>query len=248
MNKLIATTALAMLMGSLPLAAQSVMSADERTALRTEIRAYLLENPEVLMEAIAVLEERRSTQEAASEETMLQVNAEDIFNDPASWVGGNPEGDITIVEFMDYRCGYCKKAFAEVSELLASDGNIRFIVKEFPILGEQSDLASRFAVSVLQLEGSETYGKVHDALMTHRGDFTPEVLNRFAAEYGFADTAAVMARMSSAEVSAVIEANHALGSRLQINGTPTFVIQDTMLRGYVPLDGLRQVVAAERKD
>jgi len=247
MNRLIATTALAMLMGTTPLASQTVMSDDERTVFRSEVRSYLLENPEVLMEAIAVLEDRRANEAAASEETMLQVNADDIYNDPASWVGGNPDGDITIVEFMDYRCGYCKKAFEEVNELLSSDGNIRFIVKEFPILGEQSDLASRFAVAVLQLEGAETYGKVHDALMTHRGDFTPEVLNQFAADFSFGDSAAVMARMSSDEVSAVIDANRALGSRLQINGTPTFIIQDSMLRGYVPLDGMRQVVAAERK-
>jgi protein-disulfide isomerase len=148
---------------------------------------------------------------------------------------------------MDYRCGYCKKAFEEVNQLLAADGNIRFIVKEFPILGEQSDLASRFAVAVLQLEGAETYGKVHDALMAHRGDFTPEVLAGFATEFGFADTAAVMARMNSEEVNAVIVANHALGGRLQINGTPTFIIDNTVLRGYVPLDGMQQVVAAERK-
>jgi len=247
MNKLIATTALAMLMGTTPLVSQTVMSEDDRTAFRAEVRSYLLENPEVLMEAIAVLEKRRTADATAGDETLLQVNADDIFNDPASWVGGNPDGDITIVEFMDYRCGYCKKAYNEVNELLSSDGNIRFVVKEFPILGEQSDLASRFAVSVLQTEGAETYAKTHDALMTMRGDVTPEVLSKLATDFGFTDTAAVMARMNSDEVNAVIDANHALGSRLQINGTPTFVVQGTMLRGYVPLDGMRQVVAAERK-
>lgn len=247
MNKLIATTALAMLIGTTPLASQTPLSDDERSAFRSEVRSYLLENPEVLMEAIAVLEERRAAEANASDETLLQVNADEIFNDPASWVGGNPDGDITIVEFMDYRCGYCKKAFEEVSQLITTDGNIRFIVKEFPILGEQSDLASRFAVAVLQVEGAETYSKAHDALMTMRGDVTTEVLTKMAQDFGFRDTAAVMARMTSEEVDAVIEANHALGSRLQINGTPTFIVQGTMLRGYVPLDGMRQVVAAERK-
>tara|TARA_R110002073_G_scaffold211110_2_gene371482 strand:- start:1 stop:747 length:747 start_codon:yes stop_codon:yes gene_type:complete len=247
MNRLIATTALAMLVGTTPLASQTVMTDDERSAFRAEVRSYLLENPEVLMEAIAVLEQRRAESAAVSEETLLQVNADDIFNDPASWVGGNPDGDITIVEFMDYRCGYCKKAYSEVNELLSSDGNIRFIVKEFPILGEQSDLASRFAISVLQTEGAETYAKTHDALMTMRNDVTPEVLARIAADFGFSDTAAVMARMTSDEVSAVIDANQALAGRLQITGTPTFVVQGTMLRGYVPLDGMRKVVAAERE-
>ena len=230
-----------------PLAAQAEMSDAERADFREEVRAYLMDHPEVILEAVQSLESRQADQKAQADVDLVKANTAEIFNDDHSWVGGNPDGDITLVEFMDYRCGYCKKAYSEVNELLSSDGNIRFIVKEFPILGEQSDLASRFAISVLQTEGAETYAKTHDALMTMRNDVTPEVLARIAADFGFSDTAAVMARMTSDEVSAVIDANQALAGRLQITGTPTFVVQGTMLRGYVPLDGMRKVVAAERE-
>ena len=225
----------------------SAMSEPDRTALRAEVRAYLLENPEVLMEAIAVLEKRRDAQSASDDATLLRDNADAIYQDPASWSGGNPDGDITVVEFMDYRCGYCRKAHDEVAELVKSDGNIRFVVKEFPILGEPSDLASRFAIAVLQTDGDAAYAKVHEALMTQTADLTPEAMATLGASAGVKDMNAVTARMESPEVQSVIDANHALGSTLAINGTPTFVVQGTMLRGYVPLDGMREVVAEARK-
>ncbi len=246
MKKLIATTAMMLALGGTAFA-QSKLSDAERADFRAEVRAYLMENPEVLMEAIAVLEDRRNEEAAANDIALLQTNADEIFNDPASWVGGNPDGDITVVEFMDYRCGYCKQAFAEVAELIESDGNIRFVVKEFPILGEQSELASRFAVSVLQVEGADAYERAHDALMVMRADISVESLAALGAEVGLADTDAVMARMTNPEVTSVIEANRALAQRLQVNGTPTFVIDETMVRGYVPLDGMRQIVDGQRK-
>ena len=128
---------------------------------------------------------------------------------------------------------------------MKSDGNIRFIVKEFPILGEQSMLASRFAIAVRMVAGDDAYKSVHDALINQRGDTTPESLERIATDMGL-DAKAVMAKMDAAEVTAIIDANHQLGSTLEINGTPSFVIGETMVRGYVPLDGMRQIVAAER--
>jgi protein-disulfide isomerase len=246
MKKLIATTALALALAT-PVFAQSSMTDAERTDFRAEVRAYLMENPEVLMEAIGVLEERRNSDAAANDIALLETNADEILNDPASWVGGNPDGDITVVEFMDYRCGYCKKAFEEVSELVESDGNIRFVVKEFPILGPQSELASRFAVAVLQVEGAEAYEKAHNGLMVMQGDVSDASLAALAAEIGLKDLAAITARMSAPEVTSVIEANRALAQRLDVNGTPTFVIDNTLVRGYVPLDGMRQIVDGQRK-
>lgn len=221
------------------------MTDAERAAFRAEVKAYLLENPEVLMEAIGVLEQRQAEAAAINDETLLKTHADAIFNDPASWVGGNPDGDITLVEFTDYRCGYCRKAYDEVAELIESDGNIRFIVKEFPILGEQSVISSRFAIAVRQVAGDDAYLKAHDALITLRGDATPESLGRLAKDLGL-DPAVILAKMDSPEVAAVIDANHALGDQLQISGTPTFVVEGTMLRGYVPLDGMRQIVKQQR--
>ncbi|WP_050527326.1 DsbA family protein [Pseudorhodobacter aquimaris] len=246
MNKLLATTALALALAP-PAFAQSKLSDAERADFRAEVRAYLLEEPEVLMEVFAILEERRNSDAVADDLAMLETNKDEIFNDPASWVGGNPNGDITVVEFMDYRCGYCKKAFEDVAELVSSDGNIRFVVKEFPILGEQSDLASRFAIAVLQMDGAAAYEKVHDALMVMRGEVTPDNLASIGKDAGLADVDAVLAHMTSAEVTAVIDANRALAQRLAINGTPTFVIDNTLVRGYVPLDGMRQIVEGQRE-
>ncbi len=222
------------------------MSEEDRAAFRDEVRAYLLENPEVIMEAIQVLKERDVVNEAQNDLNLVQANSAALFNNESDWVGGNVDGDITIIEFMDYRCGYCKKASAEVAELIKSDGNIRFILKEYPILGEASDLASRFAIAVRQIAGDDAYKAAHDTLMALRAEVSAAALDRIAADLSL-DPVAVNARMQSPEVDAVIAANRALGEALLINGTPTFIIQKTMLRGYVPLEGMREVVADERK-
>ncbi len=222
------------------------MSDAERAAFRTEVRDYLMENPEVLMEAIDVLQKKQQAEAVNADLSMLRDNADAIFNDPNSWVGGNPDGDITVVEFTDYRCGYCRKAHEEVAELVKSDGNIRFVVKEYPILGEQSMISSRFAIAVRMIAGDDAYYKAHEALITLRGDATPESLGALATELGH-DKAAILAKMDSAEVAAVIEANHTLGNTMDINGTPTFVIDNTMVRGYVPLDGMRAIIEEQRK-
>jgi protein-disulfide isomerase len=230
-----------------PAPAQAEMTEAERSDFRAEIRAYLLENPEVLMEAIAVLENRRDSAATADDIALLETHADAIYNDPASWSGGNPDGDITVVEFMDYRCSYCRKAHDEVAELVASDGNIRLVLKEFPILGEQSDLLSRFAIAVLQLEGADAYKSTHDALIFYHGTVTLPGLQKLGGDLGLADVDAVMARMASPEVQSVIDANHELGTLMSISGTPTFVVDQTMVRGYVPLDGMRQIVEGQRK-
>ncbi|MGR3659704.1 MAG: DsbA family protein [Paracoccaceae bacterium] len=221
------------------------MSDAERQVFRAEVRAYLLENPEVLMEAIAVLEQRQSEQKVVDDTTLVQINAEALFNDEDSYVGGNPDGDITMVEFLDYRCGYCKRAHPEVTKLIKTDGNIRYIIKEFPILGDQSVLASRFAISTRQNAGDEAYAKVHDALMTFRGDISDTSLRRLATDLGL-DADMILDGMNSDEVSAIISANHALGQIMQINGTPSFIVGDQMLRGYVPYDSMMEIVAELR--
>ncbi len=239
-------TALALCLAlATPAAAQQDMTDAEREDFRAEVRAYLLDNPEVIMEAVGVLEQREQSAQAEADIAMAQENAELLYNDPTSWVGGNPEGDITIVEFLDYRCGYCKQAHPEVTQLIESDGNIRYIVKEFPILGDQSVLASRFAVAVKMEAGDDAYETVNDALMTMRTDVTPEALLRLANSIGL-DADAILTRMDSDEVTDVIARNRALGQQLDITGTPTFVVEDQMLRGYVPGAQMAEIVSQIR--
>ncbi|MGR3501103.1 DsbA family protein [Pseudaestuariivita sp.] len=221
------------------------MSAEERAAFGSAVRAYLLENPEVIMEAVAALEARQQAEQAAADVALAAQHMDALHNDGFSWVGGNPEGDITVVEFIDYRCGYCRRAHPEVDALLAADGNIRLIVKELPILGEASMTSSRFAIAVKQLAGGDAYKAAHDALIALNADPSDAVLTRLAEGLGL-DAGEVLARMEADSVSDEIAQTRELARALQINGTPSFVFGDEMVRGYVPLDAMREIVAAER--
>lgn len=222
------------------------MSDDERSALREEIRSYLLDNPEIIMEAVSVLEQRQADAQAMGDVDLVRVNADAIFDDGHSWVGGNPDGDITLVEFTDYRCGFCRRAHTEVEQLLAADGNIRFIVKEFPILGEESVMSSRFAIAVKQIAGDDAYKAAHDMLITFRGPITPDALERMASDLDL-DGTAILEQMMSDDVTQIIAENHALAGRLQISGTPTFVLEDQLLRGYLPLADMQTLVQQTRQ-
>ena len=243
----IARAALAAMALAGPAAATDIgdMTGAEREAFGAEVRAYLLDHPEVLMEAIGVLEQRQATDAAASDRQLVAENRAALTDATTSWIGGNPEGDVTVIEFMDYRCGYCKRAHPEVTELIESDGNIRFILKEFPILGEQSVRASRFALAVRAVEGDDAYARVNDALMAMRGEVTENSLGALAEDERL-DADAVMAAMDDPEIDRIIAANLELGQTLGISGTPSFVFGDQMVRGYVPLDDMRRIVEEER--
>jgi len=238
--------ALALTTGSAGAVDLSTMTDAERAAFRAEVRAYLLENPEVIIEAVNLLEQRQADQQEQSDMALVAANAEELFNDGYSWVGGNPDGDITLVEFLDYRCGYCRRAMPEVAALLESDGNIRLIVKELPILGEASVLSSRFAVATKQIAGDAAYKQVHDALMEFSGEPSEISLRRLAEGFGLsADD--IITQMDSDAVTDEISRTRALAQRLQINGTPTFVLQDELLRGFLPGDQMAALVAQKRK-
>ena len=244
--------ALALAATALPAQAQSTfdpanMSDAEREAFRAEVRAYLLDNPEVIMEAVAVLDQRKAEQQVAQDSTLVQVNADAIRDDGYSWVGGNPDGDVTVVEFLDYRCGYCRKAFEEVKRLIEADGGVRFVVKEYPILSEESLVAARFAVATKQVAGDDAYEQVHDAMMTYNGSYDETALTRLAEGFGI-EPQPILDRMDSDEVTREIAETRALAQRLQINGTPSFVIGDQMLRGYAPLATMQAMVEDARAE
>lgn len=223
----------------------SSMTDAERALFREEVRAYLMENPQVILDAVNSMEERQAAAQAVADVERIAENAEAIFNDGFSYVGGNPDGDITVVEFLDYRCGFCKRAFGEIEQLLENDGNIRLIIKEFPILGEDSVLASRYAIATRQIAGGEAYKALHDALMVYRGNISLESLRRVASTLDL-DTAAIEAQMDAPEVTAELRATRELAQTLQISGTPTFVVETEMLRGFLPFDQMQAVVSELR--
>ena len=220
------------------------MTDAEREVFRAEVRAYLLDNPDVILEAIQVLEERQAAVEAQSDLDLVLNNYDALVNDGYSFVGGNPEGTIIIVEFSDYRCTFCKRAHDEVLTLLAANDDVRLVLKEFPILGPDSTLSARSALSIL-VEQPEYYEEFNDALMHHNGPINEQTLARLAADTG-ADPALMLAHMDDEVVTQMIANNHALGQKMQITGTPTFVIGPEMLRGFMPAEGMQDYVDSAR--
>lgn len=252
---LAASVLTAALLVAAPLGAQTgafsePMGDADRAALRAEIRAYLLEHPEVIFEAVAEYEQRTMAQQADMDSTLVEINADEIYADNHSWVGGNPQGDITLVEFMDYRCSFCRRAFPHMMEFAGEDGNVRLVIKELPVLGPQSEAMSRFAVSVLQLGTSAQYFAAHERLMAWEGDVSDSAFGALAVELGL-EAEAVLAQMRSSEVTEVLAENRALAQRLQISGTPSFVIgmpegPGELLRGFLPATELHNVAAQLR--
>jgi protein-disulfide isomerase len=229
MKRLLATTSLIVATLSAPVHAfdLTAMTDAERAAFGAEVRAYLIANPQVIMESVQQMEAQQADQAAQDDLALVSTNAEAIFNDGYSWIGGNPDGDITVVEFLDYRCGYCRKAHYEVAALLKDDGNIKLIVKEFPISGD------------------EAYKSAHDAMITFGGDPSEKALKRLADGLGL-DGDAIIAHMDSDDVTKEIAQTRALAQRLNVRGTPTFVMGGQLVRGYVPLDTMEQIIKEER--
>ncbi len=225
------------------------MSATERAAFGAEVRAYLLANPEVILEVIDVLDTRKAERTAITDLALVQQNYDALAHDGYSFVGGNPDGAITIVEFSDYKCGYCKRAHVEVQALLAANDDIRLVIKEFPILGDESMLAAQAAVSILTKQ-PEYYAEFNDLLMLHNGapnSINPVTLAEIATNIG-ADAILMRDHMNDPLVQQIIARNHALGRDMQIRGTPAFVIGSALLRGYMPLAGMQNMVDNARTE
>ena len=223
----------------------SQLTDQEREELGNEIRQFILDNPEVIVEALIRMQERERLAEAERGRARVGLFSDELFADRDSWAGGNLDGDITVVEFIDYRCGFCRRSHGIVEELINSDGNIRLVLKEFPILGEDSEFAARIAVAVLQLAGTPSYKAVHDRLMTHRGAFDDTLVAEMAEVAGIGPQE-LSVRMFEDSVVSVIARNHLLARELGIDGTPAFVIGGQLVGGFNELEQLRDHVAQER--
>ena len=217
----------------------------DRKVLQKEIRRYILENPDIIFEAADIVRKREAALEVQEDEELIQSNFNEIFYDNYSYVGGNPDGDITIVEFVDYKCGYCRKAAELVRELIAKDDNIRFVVKEFPILGEASLVSSKFAIAVKNIGGPEKYKVAHDILLALTAEPTEIYLRRIAKELEL-NPEELFEAMQSDLVTQEIDQTGELAQKLQISGTPTFILGDQFLRGFVPLEILKKAIHSER--
>jgi protein-disulfide isomerase len=206
------------------------------------VKNYLLENPEVIFEAVRRMETKENDQRMSRMKEGAKKHAADLFNRPDAIVAGNPNGDVTIVEFFDYKCGYCRKIVPELSQLIKQDGNIRLVMKEFPILSRDSEMAARAAIASVK-QGK--YWDFHIALMS-ADEITQESVMAIAKGVGI-DTVKLAADMAAPSSSDVISRNHELAQKLGIEATPTFYIGDTPYAGALPLSELKAAVAAARK-
>jgi protein-disulfide isomerase len=207
------------------------------------VRDYLMREPEIIYEALQELQRRETAAEAERRKVALTAKKDDLFNSAASPVGGNPEGDVTLVEFFDYRCGYCRRVVGSLRALVDQDDDLRVVFKEFPILGEDSVRASRAALAA---ERQGLYMPLHFALM-QADDLSMEGIMQAAAGVGL-DTGQLAADMESPEVQAEIAATYALARELGIEGTPAFVIDDELIPGAVSQERLAALIDEARTD
>jgi protein-disulfide isomerase len=242
LTSLLATTTLALGLVVTPVFAQSFNDAQKKE-IETLVRDYLLANPELVREMASKLEEKDRMAEEAARIDGLKANAKAVFALEGDAIVGNPKGDVTIVEFMDYNCGWCKKSMLEMAELVKGDPKVRIVMKEFPIFGVGSEYAARAALAAKK---QNKYWELHQALFAHEGGQIDEaVVDQLATTVGL-DVAKMKTDMMAKDVLETITANQELGRSLAINGTPAFVIDSEVVPGYMPLAGLQEKLAAVR--
>lgn len=196
------------------------------------------ENPQIIMEAVQLLEAEQAAAQADAQAEVLKNQRELLERDPNAPVLGNPDGDVTVVEFFDYNCPYCKRAMAEVQGLLAADPNVRLVYREWPILGEGSVFAAKAALAARE-QGK--YEEFHWALMGMQGRAEEASVLRVAEEIGL-DVERLRADMDAPEIEEHIATSMRLTQALGFNGTPSFVIGDNLIPGFVEEEQLRSAV------
>jgi protein-disulfide isomerase len=243
---LIAATLFLAASAAVPAQAQT-FSADQRQEIEGIIKSYLLGHPEVLQDVMAELDKRTQAADAEKHRAAVVENKATLFSSPHQVVLGNPQGTVTMVEFFDYNCGYCKRALPDMLTLLKQDSNLKFVLKEFPVLGEGSVEAAHVAVAArMQDVTGKKYIEFHQKLLGGRGPADKARALAVAKEVGF-DMARIEKDMSSDEVKKTIDEDMKLADALGINGTPSYVVGDEVVVGAVGLDALREKISAEPK-
>lgn len=221
----------------------SVLSDAQRAAVKELVREVIRENPELVLEALNELERRQEEAKAAQAQAAMTTARAALERDADDPVLGSNDADVTVVEFFDYRCPYCKQVTPIISKLLKEDPKIRVVFKEYPILGPASVLAARAGVAANALG---KYGPFHDALMAHRGAVDEENLLKIAASVGIpADK--MKAEMNRPETQGKIQKVLALGQSIGITGTPAFIVGNQLVPGALSEEKLKSLIAEARK-
>ncbi len=214
----------------------------DRKAIQEIVREYLISNPEVLEEAMRALRAKREAARQKVVRTVIGKNRAAIFSHPMSPVSGNPKGDVTLVEFFDYQCGYCKRSLKPMKDLLASDGKLRVVWKEFPILGPVSRFAARAAMAA---DRQGRYLDFHVAVMAAPAKLTEASVIATAGRLGL-DVERLRRDMRDPAIENYLDETMGLARKLGITGTPAFVVGDTVVPGAVGVARLRQLIADVR--
>src|SRR5918997_5965212 len=230
-----------------PLAAQTgALSDPQKQAVQQIVREFLLTNPEVIQEAIVELEKRQQEAQKTAQKGALASERNTLLHSPRGNIVGNPSGDVTVVEFFDYNCGYCKRALADLRTLMKADPKLRVVLKDFPVLGPESVEASRVGLAAKQQISGEKLFDFHTRVMETRGRVNGERAMQVAKEMGL-DMARLQKDLDHAEVRAALQENMTLGDKLGLTGTPAFVIGDEVVSGAVGIEPLRKIVASTRQ-
>ncbi len=217
----------------------------EKAEIGTIVREYLLKNPQVLEEVVAILEQQHQDKQSV-ERTKAMAELKPLLTDsPRGNVVGNPKGDVTLVEFFDYNCGYCKKALGDLEALIKADPNLKVVLKEFPVLGQGSVEAAQVAVAV-RLVAPEKYLAFHEALLGMRGPADRDKAFAAAKQVGI-DVDAIKKQATSPELNATLDESMKIAQALGLNGTPSYVIGDQVVIGAVGIDALKGAIAEARK-
>jgi len=211
--------------------------------LNPMIEDYLMSDPMILQRMSSALDKAVQTAEREKATQLIGSMHETIFNDPQQVVLGNPEGDVTLVEMFDYNCGYCRGALPDLAALIAEDPNLRVVLKEFPILSNESIDAAR--VAVLVNEADVDYWAFHEALFTSRGQVNKETALAAAADLGLSRVDLEM-QMGEEDVSKAIQTSYEIAKALSISGTPTYIIGNEIVPGAIGLDELRKRITNMR--
>jgi protein-disulfide isomerase len=227
-------------------AAEPNFSEPQKSEIERIVRDYIVSHPEVLQEAIAELDKRNAAAESEKAKAAVASNAETLFNSTRQVVLGNPKGDVTMVEFFDYNCGYCKGALPALIDLMKSDTKLKVVLKEFPVLGPGSVEAAKVAVAVrMQDKTGKKYLDFHQKLLGGRGANDKAKALAVAKEVGM-DMARLDKDLASDEIKASLEESLKLAETLGLNGTPSYVVGNDVVVGAVGLDALKNKIAMAR--
>jgi protein-disulfide isomerase len=215
---------------------------EQKQAIERIVREYLIQNPEIMVETGKELEKRQTALQAEEHRKIIFEKKASIFRARSDFVMGNPSGDITLVEFFDYNCGWCKRTVDELATLVKADSNVRIVFKEFPIFGENSTFAAKAAMASIK-QGK--YWDFHRALMKER-QVTKDNVLKIAEKVGL-NIATLKEEMANPAHDVVLKENAQIAQSLGIEGTPGFIIDAKVNVGFVPADGLKEIIADVRK-